>query len=110
MAVGSAKVTDMATIMVDTVGPLRRLRWRHGNGSCHIWSCRVAVGPSSVLEDQLLGTYCGRLQNSSAHPAPNGDGHSSVDGGYGLPFIRGNGSAAYGGFGRYDGRDRFSGV
>jgi hypothetical protein len=57
----------------------------------------VWAGPSSVLEDQLLGIYGGRLHNSSA-----GGGYDD------LPLGRGTGGA--GGFGGYDGMDRFGGA
>ena len=69
----------------------------------------VGAGPSSVLEDQLLGTYGGRLQNSSVHPGPYAGGYSG-NGYDDLPLGRGAGSAAYGGFGGYDGMDRFGGA
>jgi hypothetical protein len=61
----------------------------------------AGVGPSSVLEEQLLGTYGGRLQNNSVRPAPYAGGGGYDD----LPFGRGAS-----GFGAYDGMDRFAGA
>ena len=42
----------------------------------------IGAGPSSVLEDQLLGTHGGRLQNSSARPGSYGGGCGGGGGGY----------------------------
>lgn len=70
----------------------------------------VGAGPSSVLEDQLLGTYGGRLQNSSVRPGPYGGGYSGSGGYDDLPLSRGASGATYGGFGGYDGMDRFGGA
>jgi hypothetical protein len=70
----------------------------------------VGPGPSSVLEEQLLGTYGGRLQNSSVRPGPYGSGYGGGGGYDDLPLGRGAGGAAYGGFGGYDSMDRFGGA
>ena len=41
----------------------------------------IGAGSSSVLEDQLLGTHGGRLQNSSACPDLYGGGYGGGSGG-----------------------------
>ena len=81
-----------------------------GMGHATYGAAGIGAGPSSVLEDQLLGTHGGRLQNSSARPGPYGGGYGGGGGGGydDLPF--GRGSAAYGEFGGYDGMDRFDGA
>jgi len=43
----------------------------------------VGAGPPSVLEDQVLGTYGGKLQNSSARPAPYEGGYGDGAGDFG---------------------------
>lgn len=81
-----------------------------GMGHAAYGATGVGTGPSSVLEDQLLGTYGGRLQNSSVRPGPYAGGYGSASGGYDdLPLGRGAGGATYG-FGGYDGMDRFGGA
>ena len=82
-----------------------------GMGHTAYGAAGVGTGPSSVLEDQLLGTYGGRLQNSSTRPGPYGGGYGGGGGGYDdLPLGRGTSGAVYGGFGGYDGMDRFGGA
>jgi hypothetical protein len=90
VAVSSAAPTDMATmvVVVDTVDTLYRATGGGmGMGCAAYGAARVGVGVgaglSSVLEDQLLGTYRGTAaQNSSAHPAPYGGGYDGGGGGY----------------------------
>lgn len=81
-----------------------------GMGHAAYGATGVGAGPSSVLEDQLLGTYGGRLQNSSVRPGPYGGGYSGSGGYDDLPLGRGASGATYGGFGGYDSMDRFSGA
>jgi len=81
-----------------------------GMGHAAYGAAGVGAGPSSVLEDQLLGTYGGRLQNSSARPGTYGGGYGGGGGYDDLPIGRGAGGAVYGGFGGYDGMDRFGGA
>ena len=82
-----------------------------GMGHTAYGGAGVGTGPASVLEDQLLGTYGGRLQNSSTRPGPYGGGYGGGVGGYDdLPLGRGAGGAVYGGFGGYDGTDRLGGA
>jgi len=77
VVVSSAEAIDMATILVSGYGGHPAQGYAGGMGmSCATYGATgVGAGSSPVLEDQLLGTYGDRLQNSSARPAPYRGGY-----------------------------------
>jgi hypothetical protein len=68
---------------VDTLYSATEAAWEWVAPHMELLGFGAGAGPSSVLEDQLLGIYSGTVaQISSARPSPYGGGYGGGGGGY----------------------------